>query len=141
MYRLIISSHLIHWMLCVTRIIDLSEFKEITDVDVAKRLIDYCFHPPTMSWPKKSSLMIEPTETESREEIDRFVEAMISIRREIDEQPLLLKNAPHPIQLLKEEWDYPYSMREAFFPVNKKYWPSTSRVDDLYGDKMMYKLQ
>lgn len=122
-------------------IIDLSEFKEITDVDVAKRLIDYCFHPPTMSWPKKSSLMIEPTETETREEIDRFVEAMISIRREIDEQPLLLKNAPHPIQLTKEEWNYPYSMREAFFPVNKKYWPSTSRVDDLYGDKMMYKLQ
>ena len=124
-------------------IIDVSNIKAVSDVDISKRLIDYNFHPPTMSWPIKSSLMIEPTESESKEEIDRFIEAMISIRREIEENPALLKNAPHPIKLIQKEWTFPYSMEEAFFPVEnlkaRKHWPNCARVDDLYGDKLMYK--
>ena len=123
-------------------LIDLSEFKHISEVDVSKRLIDYNFHPPTMSWPKKSTLMIEPTESESKEELDRFISAMISIRREIDEEPELLKNAPHPIKLISKPWNFPYSMEHAFFPEKElkkeKHWPTTSRVNDLYGDKLIY---
>ena len=126
-------------------IIDVSNLKGVTDVDISKRLIDYSFHPPTMSWPRKYSLMIEPTETESKEEMDRFIEAMISIRREIDETPELLKNAPHPIKMVSKPWNYPYTMEEAFFPVETlkklKHWPYCGRVDDLYGDKLMYKLK
>lgn len=123
-------------------LIDLSEFKHISEVDVSKRLIDYNFHPPTMSWPKKSTLMVEPTESESKKEMDRFIEAMISIRREIDEQPELLKNAPHPIKLINSTWNFPYSQKKAFFPSDNllsiKHWPTTSRVNDLYGDKIIY---
>jgi len=123
-------------------IIDVSGLKNVTDLDISKRLIDYSFHPPTMSWPHKSSLMIEPTESEPIEEIDRFIEALISIKREIQEKPELLKNAPHPLKLLAKEWTFPYSQQEAFFPIpslqRKKHWPSTSRVNDLYGDKLMY---
>jgi glycine dehydrogenase len=123
-------------------IIDVSEFKNITDVDIAKRLIDYSFHPPTMSWPNRSSLMIEPTESESLDEIDRFIEAMISIKNEINTQPELLKNAPHPMKLVCQPWKYPYTMEQAFYPVNglkkNKHWPTISRIDDLYGDKNMY---
>ena len=132
-------------------IIDLQEFREfnITDVDIAKRLIDYSFHPPTMSWPKQNAIMIEPTESESKEELDRFINAMISIRAEIDEiskgiyskEDNVLKNAPH----IKEEsmnWKYDYSMEKAFFPTSDlekyKFWPSIKRVDDKWGDKKMY---
>jgi glycine dehydrogenase len=86
--------------------------------------------------------MIEPTETESKEEMDRFIRAMRAIREEIDNQPELLKNAPHPISLVEKEWDFPYSMKEAFFPLEelktRKFWPSISRVDDVYGDQMIY---
>ena len=125
-------------------LIDLSSFKHISEVDVSKRLIDYNFHPPTMSWPKKSTLMIEPTESESKEELDRFISAMISIRKEIDEQPELLKNAPQPIKLITKPWNVPYSMERAFFPQKtlrkKKHWPTTSRVNDLYGDKVIYEV-
>lgn len=123
-------------------IIDVSDLKNVSDVDIAKRLIDYNFHPPTMSWPNKSSLMIEPTESESLEEIDRFIEAMISIKNEISAQPELLKNAPHPMKLVCHPWNFPYTMEQAFYPVNglknNKHWPTVSRVDDLYGDKNMY---
>jgi glycine dehydrogenase len=123
-------------------LIDVSEFKHINEVDISKRLIDYNFHPPTMSWPKKSTLMIEPTESESQEELNRFINALISIRREIDECPELLKNAPHPIKLITQPWQFPYSMERAFFPQkelkNEKHWPVTSRVNDLYGDKLIY---
>jgi len=125
-------------------ILDVNQFKSrgINDVDIAKRLLDYSFHPPTMSWPVKGTLMIEPTETESKEEMDRFIRAMRAIRKEIDNQPELLKNAPHPINLVENKWEFPYSMEEAFFPLEelktRKFWPSISRVDDVYGDQMIY---
>lgn len=127
-------------------IIDLNEFKSIgiTEVDIAKRLIDYSFHPPTMSWPQKGTLMIEPTESESKEEMDRFIRAMICIRDEINTMPELLKNAPHPISLTSEkEWEFPYTMKRAFYPLSElkknKFWPSISRVNDVYGDQLFYK--
>ena len=127
-------------------ILDLNEFKSIgiTEVDIAKRLMDYSFHPPTMSWPQKGTLMIEPTESEPKEEMDRFIRAMICIRDEINTMPELLKNAPHPISLAaNSNWDFPYTMREAFFPLQelktRKFWPSISRVNDVYGDQLFYK--
>ena len=127
-------------------ILELNEFKSIgiTEVDIAKRLIDYSFHPPTMSWPQKGTLMIEPTESEPKEEMDRFIRAMICIRDEINTMPELLKNAPHPISLAaNSNWDFPYTMREAFFPLQelktRKFWPSISRVNDVYGDQLFYK--
>ena len=112
----------------------------ITEKDIAKRLMDYGFHAPTMSWPVPKSLMIEPTETESREELDRFILAMKQIRNEIREKPELLKNAPHSIKLLyKDSWRYPYTKDEAFFPVEylreNKFNIPVSRVDDVYGDR------
>ena len=133
-------------------IIDLEEFREynITDVDIAKRLLDYSFHPPTMSWPKLNAIMIEPTESESKEELDRFIDAMILIRGEIDEiingtfglEDNVLKNAPHIFNDALE-WDYKYSMKKAFFPMESlktyKFWPTIKRVDDKLGDKKMYK--
>ena len=129
-------------------IIDLSEFKSfgITDKDIAKRLIDYSFHPPTMSWPVPNSLMIEPTESEDQNELDRFVEALINIREEISEiergiyekDNNLLVNAPHCQQDLLN-WTYPYSIERAIFPVtslkNNKHWPTHNRINDVYGDK------
>lgn len=129
-------------------IINLSQFKKlgISDKDLSKRLIDYNFHPPTMSWPVPNSLMIEPTESESLEELDRFIEAMISIRKEISEiednkypkDNNVLVNSPHSITDITN-WKFDYSMEKAFFPVhglkNKKFWPSNSRIDDVYGDK------
>ena len=113
---------------------------EITEKDIAKRLMDYGFHAPTMSWPVPKSLMIEPTETESKEEIDRFILAMKTIRKEIKETPELLKNAPHSTKLLyNDTWDYPYSKRQAFFPLNylkqTKFNIPVSRIDDVYGDR------
>ena len=112
----------------------------ITEKDIAKRLMDYGFHAPTMSWPVPKSLMIEPTETESKEEIDRFILAMKTIRQEIRETPELLKNAPHSIKLLYEEtWEYPYSKKQAFFPLDylkeNKYNIPVSRIDDVNGDR------
>ena len=116
--------------------------------DVAKRLADYSFHAPTMSWPVTGTLMVEPTESESLRELDRFVEAMESIREELDsivvgrsdpsDNPL--KNAPHPVEVLIEEhWIHSYSREKACFPVeslkNRKFWPSVGRVDNVYGDR------
>ena len=131
-------------------IIDVRPFKESCGIeaeDIAKRLIDYGFHAPTMSWPVAGTLMIEPTESESLEELNRFCEAMIGIREEIraieegrssqDNNPL--KNAPHCVDTLIEEWSYPYSKKEAYYPNNQikhqKYWPPVGRVDNVYGDR------
>jgi glycine dehydrogenase len=116
--------------------------------DIAKRLQDYGFHAPTMSWPVAGTLMIEPTESENKEEIDRFCEAMIGIAGEIaaiaagklpkDDNPL--KNAPHTaIEVMASEWRHPYSREQAAFPLSyvaaSKYWPPVKRVDNVYGDK------
>ena len=120
----------------------------ITVEDIAKRLMDYGFHAPTMSWPVASTLMIEPTESESKKELDRFCAAMIGIRKEIarvergewerDDNPL--KNAPHSIDdIAADDWTHPYSREEAAFPVpdlrREKYWPPVSRIDQAHGDR------
>ena len=132
-------------------IIDLRPIKAscgITVDDVAKRLVDYGFHAPTMSFPVPDTLMIEPTESEAKRELDRFCDAIIAIRAEIaeieagraDPENNLLRNAPHTHQLLLEqEWPLPYSKRQAFFPLETmredKYWPPVGRVDNVYGDR------
>ena len=132
-------------------IIDLRALKAATGItvdDVAKRLIDYGFHAPTMSFPVADTLMIEPTESENKREIDRFCEAMIQIRNEIaeieqglaDRENNLLKNAPHTHRLLvAENWDKPYPKAKAFFPMpdldDDKYWPPVARIDNAHGDK------
>ena len=129
-------------------IIDLSEFKSIgiSDKDIAKRIIDYSFHPPTMSWPVANSIMIEPTESEDLEELDRFVEAMLNIREELREiergdypsNNNVLVNAPHTYNDLIN-WNYSYSPEKGVFPVENlkksKHWPTHNRIDDVYGDK------
>jgi len=135
-------------------ILDARPFKETCDIeviDIAKRLQDYGFHSPTMSWPVANTLMIEPTESESKEELDRFCDALIQIRREIQDiedgkvpkENNLLKNAPHPQQdLLRDEWDRPYTREQAAYPLSwlreKKFWPSVARVDDAYGDTNLF---
>ncbi|CAF0851034.1 unnamed protein product [Rotaria sp. Silwood1] len=133
-------------------IIDVSRFKEranIEAVDIAKRLQDYGFHAPTVSWPVSGSLMIEPTESEDKDELDRFCDALIEIRKEIsqiesgkyDKKNNPLKNAPHSQHVfLHEKWLLPYSLQKAVFPIdfvspNNKFWPSCGRVNDVYGDK------
>ena len=131
-------------------IVDLRPFKEscgISEEDVAKRLIDYGFHSPTMSFPVPGTLMIEPTESESLAELDRFCEAMLTIREEIsavengemDAADNPLKNAPHTIEDLSGEWTHPYSREQAAYPVSglrrSKFWASVSRVDNVYGDR------
>ena len=132
-------------------IIDLRPIKEssgITVDDVAKRLIDYGFHAPTMSFPVADTLMIEPTESEAKRELDRFCETMIAIRAEIaaiengdaDGDDNVLKNAPHTHHLLiADDWRYPYSRRQAFFPLKglleDKYWPPVGRIDNVAGDR------
>jgi glycine dehydrogenase len=124
-------------------IIDCSEFKKygITDVDISKRLMDYGFHAPTMSWPIRNSLMIEVTETESHEEIMRFVYALKQIKQEIITSPELLKNAPHT-QYDVADWKYPYSIHMGCYPagkhqINNKYWPTINRMNDVLGDKTL----
>ena len=132
-------------------IIDLRNLKESVNVDVediAKRLIDYGFHAPTMSWPVVGTLMIEPTESESKAELDRFCEAMIGIRKEIkrietgdlDKEDNMLKNSPHSAeQVTDDNWEHSYSRSEAAYPVESlradKYWCPVSRVDNAYGDR------
>ncbi len=132
-------------------IIDLAGIRESCGInveDVAKRLVDYGFHAPTMSWPVPDTFMIEPTESESREELDRFCDALISIRSEIaqiesgqhDPHDNLLKNAPHSLYLLTQgAWDRPYTLEAAFFPSpatrREKYWPPVGRVDNVHGDR------
>jgi glycine dehydrogenase len=132
-------------------ILDCRPFEEaagITVEDIAKRMVDFGFHAPTMSWPVPGTLMIEPTESESKREIDRFCDAMIKIREEIqaiedgkaDRENNLLKNAPHTHHLLMAEpWDRPYGKEEAFFPLKAiradKFWPPVARVDNVAGDR------
>jgi len=132
-------------------IVDLRDFKQdvgIDATDVAKRLMDYGFHAPTMSFPVPGTLMIEPTESESKEELDRFCDAMIQIRKEIrevengevDPEENVLKHAPHSMRVvLSDDWNRPYSREKAAFPVPNlrfnKFWPAVSRVDDAYGDR------
>ena len=132
-------------------ILDCRDFKKTTDVevaDIAKRLIDYGFHAPTVSFPVAGTLMVEPTESEDKAELDRFIEAMISIRKEIadiehgkyDKTNNLLKNAPHTADcIINREWTYPYSPKEAAYPAEYlkdfKYWVPVRRVDNAFGDR------
>ncbi|KAE8443180.1 hypothetical protein EG329_002279 [Mollisiaceae sp. DMI_Dod_QoI] len=135
-------------------ILDVRGFKEtagIEAIDVAKRLQDYGFHAPTMSWPVANTLMIEPTESESKEELDRFINALISIRKEIQaiedgkvpKDQNVLKMAPHSQKdLIVGEWDRPYTREQAAYPLpwlkEKKFWPSVTRLDDAYGDLNLF---
>src|SRR5690554_1270780 len=128
-------------------IVDCRPFKEkgIEVTDITKRLMNYEFHAPTVSFPIAGTLMIEPTESESKTALDQFCDAMISIRKEIesvnkDEPNNVLKNSPHTLQMLTaNEWNYPYTRQEAAFPMEyiaeNKFWPSVRRVDDAYGDR------
>ena len=127
-------------------IIDCRPFKKqnVEVVDIAKRLMDYGFHAPTVSFPVPGTMMIEPTESENLEEIDRFCDAMISIRMEINEgdenSVALLKNAPHTLGMLTaDHWDFPYSRHKAAYPLafvmENKFWPSVRRVDEAFGDR------
>ena len=129
-------------------IIDLRKFKNTANItvdDVAKRLMDYSFHSPTMSWPVPGTLMIEPTESENKAELDRFCSALISIRKEIKDieegksKDELLKSAPHNIiDLMEENWTKPYSKKQAFYPLDwlyeRKFWTPVSRIENAYGD-------
>ncbi|HXE81393.1 MAG TPA: aminomethyl-transferring glycine dehydrogenase [Vicinamibacterales bacterium] len=134
-------------------IFDLREFKAagIEEGDVAKRLMDYGFHAPTVSFPVPGTLMIEPTESEPKEELDRFCDAMIAIRREIeavvtgaaDPRDNVLKNAPHTADAVAaDEWTHPYTRTEAAFPLPfvraNKYWPPVARIDNPYGDRNLF---
>jgi glycine dehydrogenase len=135
-------------------IIDLRPLKAasgITEEDVAKRLMDYGFHAPTMSFPVAGTLMIEPTESEPKQELDRFIDAMISIRKEIarvesgelDALDNPLKHAPHTLaDVMDEQWQRGYSKREAAWPVaglvDNKFWPSVNRIDNVYGDRNLF---
>ena len=122
----------------------------LTENDVSKRLIDYGIHPPTMSWPVHRCLMMEPTETESLENLDYLCESFINIKNEIDEiknnkydiNNNVLKNSPHSIKDLFN-WDYPYDKNKAFFPLGtkntRKFWNNCNRIDDIYGDKKLIK--
>jgi glycine dehydrogenase len=120
-------------------ILDCRPFKAVSVEDIAKRLMDYGFHAPTMSWPVPGTLMVEPTESESKAELDRFCDAMISIHGEIEAMPALLKNAPHTARAIAGDWPHPYSREQAAFPApwtrEHKFWPAVGRVDNVYGDR------
>jgi glycine dehydrogenase len=129
-------------------ILDLRQFKSVTVEDVAKRLMDYGFHAPTISWPVPGTMMVEPTESESKEELDRFCDALIGIHAEIqaiesgqaDRQNNPLKNAPHTADMLAaDNWAHPYSREQAAFPApwlkEHKFWPAVGRIDNVYGDR------
>lgn len=137
-----------HGLVAHEFIIDLRPFKHlgITETDVAKRLLDYSFHAPTMSWPVPGTIMVEPTESESKEELDDFCNALLAIRQEIaaiengtvDPENNVLKNAPHSLSLVTADaWPYPYTRKQAAYPLpgRVKFWPSVGRVDNAYGDR------
>ncbi|WNC52912.1 MULTISPECIES: aminomethyl-transferring glycine dehydrogenase [unclassified Thermosynechococcus] len=140
-----------HGLVAHECILDLRPLKKSAGIeveDIAKRLMDYGFHAPTISWPVPGTLMIEPTESETKAELDRFCEAMIAIRAEIaeieagvsDRQQNPLKNAPHPaLMLATEPWPYPYSRQVAAYPApwlrEYKFWPAVARIDNAYGDR------
>jgi glycine dehydrogenase len=122
----------------------------IAEIDIAKRLMDYGFHAPTVSFPVAGTLMVEPTESEAKAELDRFVAAMIAIREEIrmiergewpaDDNPL--KHAPHTQADVVGDWERPYGREQAVFPLpwvrDNKFWPSVNRIDDVYGDRNLF---
>jgi glycine dehydrogenase len=132
-------------------IVDARQLKKVAGVevdDIAKRLVDYGFHAPTMSFPIPGTLMIEPTESESKAELDRFCDALISIREEIKEIELgiadrndnPLKNAPHPLaRVAGDKWEHAYGRERAAFPASwtreSKFWPAVGRVESAYGDR------
>jgi glycine dehydrogenase len=134
-------------------IFDLRPFKHgrgasVDESDVAKRLMDYGFHAPTVSFPVAGTMMIEPTESESKDELDRFCDALIAIRKEIqavmegtaDPKNNVLKNAPHTAEEVSSDtWSHPYSREQAAYPLPfvraSKFWPAVSRVDNPYGDR------
>ena len=131
-------------------IVDFRMFKphNIEVVDIAKRLMDYGFHAPTVSFPVAGTMMIEPTESEGKDELDRFCEAMINIKKEIDEvvngdilaENSVLKNAPHTLKkVVSDTWNLDYSRQKAVYPLhwvaNNKFWPSSARVKDAFGDR------
>jgi glycine dehydrogenase len=133
-------------------ILDCRAFKNfgIEVTDIAKRLMDYGFHAPTVSFPVAGTVMVEPTESEPKQELDRFCDAMISIRHEIDDVEKAiadktdnpLKNAPHTAAVITaNEWDHPYTRQKAAFPLpyvaTYKFWPSVGRVNDTYGDRTL----
>lgn len=133
---------------CIIDLRPLSDASGITVEDVAKRLMDYGYHAPTMSWPVAGTLMIEPTESESKAELDRFCDSLISIHAEIQSvisgkahaTDNVLKNAPHPATaLLVDQWDHPYSREQAAYPLphlkQHKFWPSVGRIDNVHGDR------
>ncbi len=132
---------------CIIDVRPLKDSADVTVEDIAKRLMDYGFHAPTMSWPVAGTLMIEPTESESKAEIDRFCDAMIAIRQEIrrieegelDRGNNPLANAPHTLEDLMEEWARPYPREEAAYPVSSlredKYWSPVNRIDQVFGDR------
>ncbi|ELY5814074.1 aminomethyl-transferring glycine dehydrogenase [Cronobacter turicensis] len=133
---------------CILDIRPLKETTGISELDIAKRLIDYGFHAPTMSFPVAGTLMVEPTESESKIELDRFIDAMLAIRSEIDrvaqgewpqdDNPLV--NAPHVQRELAQTWEHAYSRELAAFPAGfeNKYWPTVKRLDDVYGDRNLF---
>ncbi len=135
---------------CIIDIRPLKEISGISEEDIAKRLMDYGFHSPTMSFPVAGTLMIEPTESESKHEIDRFITAMVSIHAEIqqvisgesDKDNNVLKNAPHTALEMAGEWSYPYTREEALYPVESlkqnKYFPPVKRIDNVYGDRNLF---
>ena len=134
---------------CILDTRPLDEAARVSVDDIAKRLVDSGFHAPTMSWPVAGTLMVEPTESEPRDELDRFCDAMLSIRSEardiingkIDAENNPLKNAPHTVRDLVGNWDRPYSREQACFPPGSmgvdKYWPPVNRVDNAYGDRTL----
>jgi glycine dehydrogenase len=142
-----------HGLVAHECIVDLRQWRSagIEVEDVAKRLMDYGFHAPTVSWPVGGTMMIEPTESEPKHELDRFCDAMISIRAEMqaiadgkqDRQNNLLKNAPHTArQIASDKWDRPYSREQAAFPApwtrDHKFWPVVARIDNVYGDRNLF---
>jgi glycine dehydrogenase len=133
---------------CIIDVRPLSDQSGITVEDVAKRLMDYGFHAPTMSWPVGGTLMIEPTESESKAELDRFCDAMIAIhgeimaviRGELDANDNPLKHAPHPAETIcANDWSHAYSREQAAYPLpylrQHKFWPSVGRIDNVHGDR------
>ncbi len=136
---------------CIIELRPLKNSTEVTAEDIAKRLMDYGFHAPTVSFPVSNTMMIEPTESESKAEIDRFCAAMISIREEIrdieekraDKANNLLKNAPHTMeQVCSDHWNKPYSREKAAFPLpgmkDRKFWPAVARIDNAWGDRNFF---
>jgi glycine dehydrogenase len=132
-------------------ILDLRAFHKTTAEDVAKRLMDYGFHAPTLSWPVVGTLMVEPTESESKDELDRFCEAMIAIHAEMtavetgaaDAKDNVLKNAPHTAHsIIAGEWTHPYTREQAAYPApwlrEHKFWPSVGRIDNVWGDRNLF---